>query len=135
MIRLNEILESVKIVRQCAERMPAGDYRIQDRKVTPPPRARIDESMEALDPPFQALHRGLPGPARARPTSRSNRPAARSVATFVSDGDGKPVRLHIRGPSLYNLQSLDPMVAKGALVADAVAIVSSVDPIMGEADR
>ena len=47
-IRLYEILESVKIVRQCVDRMPAGDYRVQDKKVTPPPRARIDESMEAL---------------------------------------------------------------------------------------
>ena len=47
-IRLYEILESVKIVRQCVEHMPAGDYRVQDRKITPPPRARIDESMEAL---------------------------------------------------------------------------------------
>ena len=53
---------------------------------------------------------------------------------LVSDGTGKPVRLHIRGPSFYNLQALEPMVA-GALVSDAVAIVSSTDPIMGEADR
>src|SRR5207245_9894434 len=47
-LRLSEIFESIKIVRQCVERMPAGDYRLQDKKLTPPPRARIDESMEAL---------------------------------------------------------------------------------------
>ncbi len=60
-IRLYEILESIKIVRQCVEHMPGGDYRVQDRKVTPPPRAyrRIDGS---ADPPLQAVHRGLPGP-------------------------------------------------------------------------
>ena len=53
---------------------------------------------------------------------------------MVSDGSGKPVRMHIRGPSFYNLQSMGPMV-KDSLVADAVAIVSSIDPIMGEVDR
>jgi NADH-quinone oxidoreductase subunit D len=58
-IRLNEIRESVRIVRQCLEKMPRGDYRSQDPKVTPPPRARIDESMEALIHHF--LHRGLHG--------------------------------------------------------------------------
>ena len=58
-IRLYEILESIKIVRQCVERMPAGDYRIQDRKVTPPPRARIDESMEALIHHFKLFTEGF----------------------------------------------------------------------------
>ena len=53
---------------------------------------------------------------------------------MVSDGSAKPVRMHIRGPSFYNLQAIDPM-AGGSLVADAVAIVSSIDPIMGEVDR
>jgi len=57
LIRLYEILESVKIVRQCVERMPAGDYRVQDRKVTPPPRRRVDGSAH---PPLQAVHRGFP---------------------------------------------------------------------------
>jgi NADH-quinone oxidoreductase subunit D len=52
----------------------------------------------------------------------------------VSDGGSRPVRLHIRGPSFYNLQAMDAMVP-GSLVADAVAIVSSIDPIMGEVDR
>jgi len=53
---------------------------------------------------------------------------------LVSDATGKPVRMHIRGPSFYNLQSMEAMV-EGALVADAVAIISSVDPVMGEVDR
>ena len=52
----------------------------------------------------------------------------------MSDGTGKPVRMHMRGPSFYNLQSMTPMMA-GRLVADAVAIISTVDPIMGEVDR
>ena len=53
---------------------------------------------------------------------------------LVSDGTGKPVRMHMRGPSFYNLQSMTPMM-QGRLVADAVAIISTVDPIMGEVDR
>jgi len=132
-IRLNEILESVKIVRQCAERMPAGDYRVQDRKVTPPPRARIDESMEALIHHFKLFTEGFRVPPGETYVAIES-PRGEIGCYLVSDGSGKPVRLHIRGPSFYNLQSLDPMVA-GALISDAVAIVSSVDPIMGEADR
>ena len=132
-IRLTEILESVKIVRQCAERMPAGDYRVQDRKVTPPPRARIDESMEALIHHFKLFTEGFRVPPGETYVAIES-PRGEIGCYLVSDGSGKPVRLHIRGPSFYNLQSLDPMVA-GALISDAVAIVSSADPIMGEADR
>ena len=132
-IRLIEILESVKIVRQCAERMPAGDYRVQDRKVTPPPRARIDESMEALIHHFKLFTEGFRVPPGE--TYVAIESARGEIGCYlVADGTGKPVRLHIRGPSFYNLQSLGPM-AKGALVADAVAIVSSIDPILGEVDR
>ena len=133
LIRLNEILESLKIVRQCAERMPAGDYRVQDRKVTPPPRARIDESMEALIHHFKLFTEGFRVPPGETYVPIES-PRGEIGCYLVSDGTGKPVRIHIRGPSFYNLQALEPMVA-GALVSDAVAIVSSTDPIMGEADR
>ncbi|MGH9026993.1 MAG: NADH-quinone oxidoreductase subunit D, partial [Acidimicrobiia bacterium] len=132
-IRLYEILESVKIVRQCVEKMPSGDYRIQDRKVTPPPRARIDESMEALIHHFKLFTEGFrvpPGETYAAIES----PRGEIGCYMVADGSGKPVRLHIRGPSFYNLSAMEVMVP-GTLVADAVAIVSGLDPIMGEVDR
>jgi NADH-quinone oxidoreductase subunit D len=132
-IRLYEILESIKIVRQCVERMPLGDYRVQDKKVTPPPRARIDESMEALIHHFKLFTEGFKVPAGETYVSVES-PRGEIGCYLVSDGSSKPVRLHIRGPSFYNLQSAEPM-ARGSLVADAVAIVSSVDPIMGEVDR
>ncbi|HEY7135187.1 MAG TPA: NADH dehydrogenase (quinone) subunit D [Acidimicrobiia bacterium] len=132
-IRLNEILESVKIVRQCAQKMPPGDYRTQDRKVTPPPRARIDESMEALIHHFKLFTEGFKVPAGETYVAIES-PRGEIGCYLVADGTGKPCRLHIRGPSFYNLQSAGPM-AEGSLVADAVAIVSSVDPIMGEVDR
>ncbi len=132
-IRLYEILESVKIVRQCVERMPAGDYRVQDRKVTPPPRARIDESMEALIHHFKLFTEGFRVPAGETYVAVES-PRGEIGCYLVSDGTAKPTRLHIRGPSFYNLQSMDAMVP-GGMFADAVAIVSSIDPIMGEVDR
>jgi NADH-quinone oxidoreductase subunit D len=132
-IRLYEILESVKIVRQCVERMPPGDYRVQDRKVTPPPRARIDESMEALIHHFKLFTEGFRVPAGETYVAIES-PRGEIGCYLVSDGTSKPVRLHIRAPSFYNLQSMDAMVP-GGMFADAVAIVSSIDPIMGEVDR
>jgi NADH-quinone oxidoreductase subunit D len=132
-IRLYEILESIKIVRQCVEHMPGGDYRIQDRKVTPPPRARIDESMEALIHHFKLFTEGFRVPAGETYVAVES-PRGEIGCYLVSDGTAKPNRLHIRGPSFYNLQSMDAMVP-GGMFADAVAVVSSIDPIMGEVDR
>jgi len=109
-IRLNEILQSVNIVRQCADGLPAGDYRIQDRKVTPPPRARIDESMGSPHPPLQALHRGFRVPAGETYVAIES-PRGEIGCYLVADGTGKPVRLHIRGPSFYNLQGIEPMTS------------------------
>ncbi|TMK55588.1 MAG: NADH-quinone oxidoreductase subunit D, partial [Actinobacteria bacterium] len=133
LIRLYEILESVKIVRQCAKGMPGGDYRAQDRKVTPPPRHRIDESMEALIHHFKLFTEGFRAPPGETYVSIES-PRGEIGCYLVSDGTSKPVRLHIRGPSFYNLQSMEAMVP-GSLVADAVAIISSIDPVMGEVDR
>jgi NADH-quinone oxidoreductase subunit D len=133
LIRLYEILESVKIVRQCVDKMPPGDYRVQDRKVTPPPRARIDESMEALIHHFKLFTEGFRVPAGETYVAIES-PRGEIGCYLVSDGTGRPARMHIRGPSFYNLQSMEVMVP-GTLVADAVAIISSIDPIMGEVDR
>jgi NADH-quinone oxidoreductase subunit D len=133
LIRLHEIVESVKIVRQCVERMPPGDYRVQDLKITPPPRARIDESMEALIHHFKLFTEGFRVPPGETYVAIES-PRGEIGCYLVSDGTGKPVRLHIRGPSFYNLQSMEAMVP-GTLVADAVAIISSIDPVMGEVDR
>ena len=132
-IRLYEIAESIKIVRQCVERMPGGDYRVQDKKVTPPPRARIDESMEALIHHFKLFTEGFRVPAGETYVAAES-PRGEIGCYLVSDGTGKPTRLHIRGPSFYNLQSMSPMI-ENRMVADGVAIISSVDPIMGEVDR
>ncbi len=132
-LRLLEIFESAKIVRQCVELMPGGDYRVQDKKLTPPPRARIDESMEALIHHFKLFTEGFRVPAGETYVAVES-PRGETGCYLVSDGSSKPVRVHVRGASFYNLQAIEPM-GTGTLVADAVAIVSSIDPIMGEVDR
>jgi NADH-quinone oxidoreductase subunit D len=132
-VRLNEIRESIRIIRQVAERMPPGDYRVQDRKVTPPPRARIDESMEALIHHFKVFTEGFRVPEGEVYVAIES-PRGELGCELVSDGTSKPYRMHIRGPSFVNLQTV-PLLLRGGLIADAVAVVSSVDPVMGEVDR
>ncbi|HEX8805236.1 MAG TPA: NADH-quinone oxidoreductase subunit D [Acidimicrobiales bacterium] len=132
-IRLNEVRESIGIVRQILDAMPAGDYRIQDRKVTPPPRARIDESMEALIHHFKIFTEGFKVPA-GEVYRAVESPRGELGCYLVSDGSAVPYRMHIRGPSFVNLQTMPHMLRNG-LIADAVAVISSVDPIMGEVDR
>jgi NADH-quinone oxidoreductase subunit D len=132
-IRLNEIRESMRIVRQILDRLPEGDYRIQDKKVTPPPRARIDESMEALIHHFKIFTEGFKVP-EGEVYVVIESPRGEIGCYIVSDGSSKPYRMHIRGPSFVNIQCL-PHMMRGGLVADAVAVISSVDPILGEVDR
>ncbi len=132
-IRLEEIRQSMRIVRQCVERMPKGDYRVQDKKVTPPPRARIDESMEALIHHFKIFTEGYKVPEGEVYVAVEG-PRGETGCYMVSDGSSKPYRMHIRAPSFYNLQCLPHMMADG-LIADTVAVISSVDPIMGDVDR
>jgi NADH-quinone oxidoreductase subunit D len=132
-IRLAEVRESIRMVRQMMELMPAGDYRTQDTKVTPPPRSRIDESMEALIHHFKLYTEGFKVPEGEVYVAIES-PRGELGCYLVSDGSAKPYRLHIRAPSFLNLQTL-PSMMRGGLVADAVAIISSVDPIMGEVDR
>jgi NADH-quinone oxidoreductase subunit D len=132
-IRLNEVRESIRIVHQILDRMPAGDHRIQDKKVTPPPRARIDESMEALIHHFKLFTEGFKVPA-GEVYAAVESPRGELGCYLVSDGSAKPWRMHVRGPSFVNLQVL-PHMMHGGLIADGVAVISSVDPIMGEVDR
>jgi NADH-quinone oxidoreductase subunit D len=132
-IRVNETRESIKICRQIVDAMPAGDFRTQDKKVTPPPRNRIDESMEALIHHFKLYTSGFrvePGDAYVPVES----PRGELGCYVVSDGSARPYRVHMRTPSFANLQGLPPMM-RGALVADSIAIISTIDPILGDVDR
>jgi len=132
-IRLNEIRESIKIVRQCIDMMPKGDYRTQDPKVTPPPRARIDESMEALIHHFKLFTEGFHVPA-GEVYSAIESPRGELGCYIVADGGPRPYRIHVRAPSFVNLQAI-PLLMRGGLVSDTITVISTVDPVMGEVDR
>jgi len=133
LIRFEEIRQSIRIVKQVMETIPGGDYRTEDRKVTPPPRARIDESMEALIHHFKIFTEGFKVPAGE--TYQAVESSRGELGMYlVSDGGSKPWRLHVRGPSFANVQSL-PMMLADSLIADTVAALASADPVMGDVDR
>lgn len=132
-VRLGEIRESIHIIHQILDAMPSGDYKSADAKVTPPPRARIDESMEALIHHFKLYTEGFKVP-EGEVYAAIESPRGELGCYIVSDGTSKPYRMHVRGPSFVNLQTL-PYMMRGGLIADAVAVISSVDPVMGEVDR
>lgn len=132
-IRLNEIRESMSIVRQILDKMPSGNFRIQNKKVTPPPRGRLDESMEALIHHFKIFTEGFKVPEGEVYVAIES-PRGEVGCYIVSDGSAVPYRIHVRAPSFANVQCL-PHMMRGGLVADAVAVISSIDPVLGEVDR
>ncbi len=132
-IKVLEINESLKIVQQAMETMPKGDYRIDDKKVTPPPRKRLDESMEALIHHFKLFTEGFKVPAGEAYVAVES-PRGELGCYIVSDGSAKPYKMHIRGPSFCNLQAL-PVIMSDSPIADAVASIASLDPVIGDVDR
>jgi NADH-quinone oxidoreductase subunit D len=132
-VRMAEMRESIRIIEQVAGRMPEGDYKNMDPKLTPPPRTELNRSMEAVIHHFKLVTQGYavpPGETYAAVES----PRGELGAYVVSDGGTAPYRVHVRDPSFVNLQSLAPMVQDG-LVADLIASIASIDPIMGGVDR
>jgi NADH-quinone oxidoreductase subunit D len=132
-IRVEEIKQSLGIVEQVMDTIPRGDYRVDDRKVTPPPRARIDESMEALIHHFKLFTEGYKVPAGETYVAVES-PRGELGCYLVSDGGARPYRMHTRAPSFTNLQAL-PIAMADSLMADTVATIASLDPVMGDVDR
>lgn len=132
-VRLEEMRESIAIVRQILDLMPSGPVRNLDPKLTPPTRDRIDVSMEALIHHFKLFSEGYSVPAGETYVAVES-PRGEVGCYLVSDGSPKPYRLHLRAPSFANLHAL-PVIMQGGLVADAVANISSLDPVLGEVDR
>lgn len=132
-VRIEEMRESVKLVEQLLEGMPGGDHKNMDPKLTPPPRAELNRSMEAVIHHFKLMTQGFTVPAGetyvAVESSRGE-----LGAYVVSDGGSAPYRVHVRDPSFVNVQSI-PIMAEGGLVADLIAVIASVDPVMGGVDR
>lgn len=132
-VRIDEMHESLKIVEQVMDTMPKGDYRVGDRKITPPPRARIDESMEALIHHFKLFTEGFKVPAGETYVAVES-PRGELGMYVVANGEGRPYRMHTRAPSFYNLQGL-PIAMADSPVADTIATIASMDPVMGDVDR
>lgn len=131
--RIREMRESLKIVQQALDGLPEGPWRIDDRKVVPPPKDELVQSMESLIHHFKLFTEGFKPPVGEVYNAIEG---ARGEMGYyvVSNGSGKPYRFHMRAPSLYNLQAL-PTMATGYLVADIVAIIGSIDIVLGEVDR
>jgi NADH-quinone oxidoreductase subunit D len=135
-VRVAEMRQSVRIARQAHERLSAlgpGPVTTGDRKVAPPPKAEITESMESLIHHFKLWTEGFK-PPRGDSYLSIESPRGILGCYVVSDGGPKPWRVHFRPPSFINLQAL-PHMAKGRLVADLVALIASLDPVLGEVDR
>jgi len=133
-VRMEEMLESARIVRQCLDQMPKdGPINLDNPKVLFPARERVKESMEDLIHHFLLASEGLRTPPGEvyRPIEGSKGELAFYIYT---DGGPRPYRLHIRSPSFVNLQSLSKM-CEGALIADVVAVIGSLDLVLGEIDR
>lgn len=131
--RVREMRESLKIIQQAIDGMPAGSWRIDDRKIIPPPKDELVNSMESLIHHFKLFTEGLKPPVGEVYHCIES---ARGEMGFyiVSDGSGRPYRFHMRAPSFYNLQAL-PKMAKGRMVSDIVAIIGTIDIVLGEVDR
>ena len=132
-VRLEEMVQSLFIVRQVLDNMPRGDYRTEDLKVTPPPRKRIDESMEALIHHFKIFTEGFKVPPGEHYQAVES-PRGELGHYLVSNGEAKPWRLHVRAPSFAAVQGL-PIMMGDQLIADIIAIIASIDPVMGDVDR
>jgi len=132
-IRMEEITESLRIIEQVANSMPSGDYKADDRKVVPPPRKRINESMEALIHHFKIYTEGFKVPEGEVYVAVES-PRGELGCYLVSDGGSKPLRMHIRAPSFSNIQAL-PIMMTDSMLADTIAAIASIDPVMGDVDR
>lgn len=133
LVRLEEMRQSLEIVRQAVEAMPGGDYKNMDPKITPPPRKELTRSMEAVIHHFKLVTQGYAVPPGETYVAVES-PRGELGAYVVSNGDSNPYRVHIRDPSFVHLQCL-PSMMRDTLVADTVAAIASVDPVMGGVDR
>jgi NADH-quinone oxidoreductase subunit D len=133
LLRILEMRQSLRIIRQALDKMPSGPVKADDRKIAPPPRAEMKRSMEALIHHFKLYTEGYHVPAGETYTA-VEAPKGEFGVYLVSDGTNKPYRCKIRAPGFAFLQATDFM-CKGHMLADLVAIVGSMDVVFGEIDR
>ncbi|HXT36451.1 MAG TPA: NADH dehydrogenase (quinone) subunit D [Chloroflexota bacterium] len=133
LVRIAELRQTREIVVQCLKNLPGGPIRSDDRKVVPPPKDELANSMEAVIHHFKLLTEGLKPPI-GEVYQAIESPRGELGFYLVSDGSNRPRRCHVRAPSFANLQAL-PRLCRGHLVADVVAIIGSIDIVLGEIDR
>lgn len=132
-VRMEEMRQSVRIIEQALKRLPDGLFRTDNRKISPPPRAELDVSMEALIHHFKLMTEGFRVPPGM--TYHAIEASKGELGFFVvSDGSAIPYRLHVRGPSFNNLYAVSKM-SKGAMLSDIVTNIGSIDIVLGEVDR
>jgi NADH-quinone oxidoreductase subunit D len=133
LVRIEEMRQSVRIIKQAIAQMPAGPVKVDDRKVAPPPRGEMKRSMEALIHHFKLYTEGYHVPAGETYTA-VEAPKGEFGVYLVSDGTNRPYRCKIRSPGFAFLQATDFMT-RGHMLADVVAIIGSMDIVFGEIDR
>lgn len=133
LVRVEEIYQSLRIIKQCLEKMPSGPIKTKDRKVSPPSRTEMKESMEALIHHFKLYTEGYNVPS-GEAYGVVEAPKGEFGVYLYSDGTNRPYRCRIKAPGFAHLQGLDFMT-KGHLMADVVTIIASLDIVFGEIDR
>jgi NADH-quinone oxidoreductase subunit D len=133
LVRIYEMYESLKIIKQCLDKIPPGPVKSEDHKFSPPKREDMKYSMEALIHHFKLFTEGYHVPA-GETYSVVEAPKGEFGVFLISDGSNKPYRCKIRAPGFAHLQALD-LLSKGHMLADVVANIGSLDIVFGEIDR
>jgi NADH-quinone oxidoreductase subunit D len=132
-IRMEEMRQSLRIMKQSIEKMPSGPVKVENNKIAPPTRGEMKRSMEALIHHFKLYTEGYHVPA-GEIYAAVEAPKGEFGVYLVADGTNKPYRCKIRAPGFAHLQALD-FLSKGHMLADVVAIIGSLDIVFGEIDR
>ena len=134
LVRMAEMRESVKICRQALERIaPVGEWAVNDRRVVPPPKDEVYTEMEALIQHFLIYSQGFTVPAGEAYVPVEG-PRGEHGTYIVSDGTNRPWRVHMRSPGLMACQALHKFIV-GGMIADVIAVIGSLDVVMGDVDR
>jgi NADH-quinone oxidoreductase subunit D len=133
MVRVEEVRQSVRIMKQCLLEMPEGPICSDDRKIVPPKRAEMKQSMEALIHHFKLYTEGFKVPA-GQVYVATESPKGEFGVYLVADGTNKPYRCKIRPTAFSHLQAIE-MMSKGHMLADTTAIIGAIDVVFGECDR
>jgi NADH:ubiquinone oxidoreductase subunit D len=133
LVRMNEMRQSLRIIRQAVDGMPEGPYQVQDPKISLPPKDKVYGSMEELIHHFKIVCEGVAAPPGEVYFAAEN-PKGELGFYIVGDGTSRSYRTHIRSPSFINMRAL-PVMVEGRMISDVIAALGSIDIVLGECDR